>query len=40
MTQTARNGMAAAAERQHATDKCLSFEDDPMSALVSCLLVA
>lgn len=38
MTQTPRNGIAQAAKRQHATDMRLSFEDDPMSPVVSCLL--
>lgn len=39
MTQTTRNGIAHAAKRQHATDKRLSFEDDPTSPVVSCFLV-
>lgn len=39
MTQATRNRIAQAAKRQHATDMRLSFEDDPMSPVVSCLLV-
>lgn len=39
MTQTTRNGIAQAVKKQHAADICLSFEDDPMSLVVSCFLV-
>lgn len=39
MTQTTRNGIAQAVKKQHAADICLSFEDDPMSLIVSCFLV-
>lgn len=38
MTQTTRNGIAQAAKRQHATDMHISFENDPMSLVVSCFL--
>lgn len=39
MTQTTRNGIAQAAKRQHAADIGRSFEDDPVSPVVSCFLL-